>query len=109
MYDSVIYLIKETRVVNGYGDMVPTKTERRVFAEVKSIGQSEFYQAAAVGLKPEIKFVIADFLDYQGEKTLRYTPFNQPSVEANDIYEIIRTYRTDNALEIVCNRGVDKQ
>lgn len=124
MYNDVIYLIKETRTVNEYGDMVVTESERSVFAQVKSIGQSEFYQAAAVGLKPEIKFVIADFLDYDEEKKLRYTPYPpeinpaenlapgenvNPSNTTTDIYEILRTYRTGNALEIVCVRGVDKK
>jgi len=124
MYNDVIYLIKDTRTVNEYGDMVTTQTERAVFAQVKSIGQSEFYQAAAVGLKPEIKFVIADYLDYDEEKKLRYTPFppevnpsegltpslgDYPSNTTTDIYDILRTYRTGNALEIVCYRGVDKR
>lgn len=75
MYNSIIKLIKETVTVDKYGDQTIVETERTVFAEVKSIGQSEFYQAAAVGLKPEIKFVIADFLDYQNEKKLKYAPF----------------------------------
>jgi len=156
MYNDVIYLIKETRTVNEYGDMVVTESERAVFAQVKSIGQSEFYQAAAVGLKPEIKFVIADFYDYQGEKKLRYDPFTHeeptpptpptptpdpdpqedqedeveeqaeesgnndtqttqtvaddpaPTPSVENVYSIIRTYRTGNALEIVCVRGVDE-
>ena len=124
MYNDVIYLIKETRTVDERGDMVVNQTERAVFAKVKSIGQSEFYQAAAVGLKPEIKFVIADFLDYDEEKSLRYTPFppevnpsealvpsigDYPSNTTTDIYDILRTYRTGNELEIVCARGVDKR
>ena len=108
-YNDVIYLISETRTVDSYGDISVTETERAIFAEVKSIGQSEFYQAAAVGLKPEIKFVIADFLDYNGEKKLRYDPFDgQQDPATNDVYDIVRTYRTGNALEIVCAKGVDK-
>ena len=105
MYDSVIYLIHEEKTVDKYGDISVTETKKRIFAQVKSIGQSEFYQASAVGMKPEIKFVIADFLDYDGEKTLEYTPF--PSDEAIT-YTILRTYRTGNALEIVCYKGVDE-
>lgn len=103
MYDSVITLMKETNTVDSYGDTTQTFTERQVFAEVKSIGQSEFYQAEAVGLKPEIKFVIADFADYQDEKKLKYTPFG--GVE--EIYSVIRTYRNKINLEIVCARGIE--
>ena len=103
MFDSVITLMKETNTVNEYGDTVQTFAEKNVFAEVKSIGQSEFYQAEAVGLKPEIKFLIADFADYQGEKQLKYTPFGG----VQEIYTVLRTYRNKINLEIVCKRGIE--
>lgn len=103
MFDSVITLMKETNTVNDYGDTVQTFTERTVFAEVKSIGQTEFYQAEAVGLKPEIKFLIADFADYEGEKQLKYTPFGG----TEQIYTVLRTYRNKINLEIVCARGIE--
>ena len=103
MFDNIIKLIAETYTVDEYGDTVATQTERTIFAEVKSIGQSEFYQAQAVGLKPEIKFVIADFVDYQNEKLLKYTPFGG----TEDTYTVLRTYRTNNRLEIVCKRGIE--
>lgn len=103
MFDSVITLMKETNVTNEYGDTVQTFTERNVFAEVKSISQSEFYQAQATGLKPEIKFIIADFADYEGEKELKYTQFG--GVE--EIYTVLRTYRNKINLEIVCARGIE--
>lgn len=103
MFDNIITLIAETYTVDEYGDTVATQTERTIFAEVKSIGQNEFYQAQAVGLKPEIKFVIADFADYQNEKLLMFTPFGG----TEDIYTILRTFRTNNRLEIVCKRGID--
>ena len=104
MYDSIITLISESNTVDEYGDTVTVETERTIFAEVKSIGQTEFYQAQAVGLKPEIKFLIADFADYQNEKKLKYTPFGG----TEDVFTVLRTYRTKNQLEIVCKRGIDK-
>jgi SPP1 family predicted phage head-tail adaptor len=104
MYDAVVKLIAESRTVDAYGDLVTEETERSVFAEIKSIGQSEFYQAQAVGLKPEIKFVLADYLEYQNEKKLRYQGFNEAVEEE---YTILRTYRQNNLLELVCKRGVD--
>lgn len=103
MFNDVITLLKETNTINEYGDTVKTFTERQVFAEVKSIGQSEFYQAEAVGLKPEIKFLIADFADYENEKALKYTPFG--GVE--ETYTVLRTYRNKINLEIVCKRGIE--
>lgn len=103
MFDSVITLMKENDTVDSYGDTTQTFTERTIYAEVKSIGQSEFYQAEAVGLKPEIKFVIADFADYQNEKQLKYTPFGG----TEEIYDVLRTYRNKLNLEIVCARGIE--
>ena len=95
--------MKETNTVDEYGDTVQTFTERNVFAEVKSVGQSEFYQAEAVGLKPEIKFVIADFADYQDEKQLKYTPFGG----TEQIYTVLRTYRNKINMELVCKKGIE--
>ncbi len=103
MYNEQISLISEEKKVNDYGDMVTNRTERMVYVEVKSIGTTEFYQAQAVGKKPEIKFKIADYLDYKGEKTLLYAPFGAECEE----YSIIRTYRNGRELEITCKRGVD--
>ena len=103
MFDSIIKLMTETETTDYYGDPVKTFAERPLFADVRSITQSEFYQAQAIGLKPEIKFVIADFYDYQGEKLLKYTPFGG----SEQVYEILRTYRNNVNLEIVCRRGIE--
>lgn len=104
MYNEIITLISVSNSVDEYGDLVETRTSKTVFAELRSIGQSEFYQAEAIGLKPEIKFVLADYLDYNGEKILKYTPYNGTEQE----YSVIRTYRNNNQLELVCQRGVDE-
>lgn len=104
MYDNIVKFISETTTVNEYGDTVATTNERTVFVEVKSIGQSEFYQSQANGFKPEIKFVLADFYDYQGERSLKFTPYG---ASKETTYEVIRTYRVDNRLEIVCQRGIE--
>lgn len=103
MFDSVIKLLNETTTVDEYGDTVTTTTEKIVFAEVLSIRQDEFYQAQALGLKPEIKFVIADFADYGGQKQLKYKPFGG----TEQIYDVLRTYRNKINLEIVCKRGIE--
>lgn len=98
MFKDVIYLISTTVTVDAYGDPVVEKTEREIFADVKSIGQSEFYQAQAVGLKPEYKFILADYGDYQNEKVVKYD-----GVE----YSVIRTYRDGTRLEITCKGDVN--
>lgn len=103
--NELIKLIGKTVAVDEYGDRIVTRPERTVFCEVRSIRQSEFYQAEAVGLKPEIAFKIADYLDYQGEEVVLYKPFTADDwIE----YKVIRTYRADNSLEIYCSRGIER-
>jgi SPP1 family predicted phage head-tail adaptor len=97
MYKEVINFISTTET-NDHGDLIKSKTKREVFANIKSIGQSEFYQAQAVGLKPEIKFVIADYEDYQNEKLLEYD---------GKEYQVMRTYRDGTKLEITCKGDVN--
>ena len=97
-------MISVAKTIDDYGDTETTTQEREVFAELKSIGQSEFYQAHAVGLKPELKFVLPDYLEYQGEKFLKFQDYNETEEQE---YSIIRTYRNGNELEITCKRGVD--
>ena len=105
MYNSVIKLISESRVVDEYGDLqLEEEKERSVFAELKSIGQSEFYQAQALGLKPEIKFILPDHLEYKGEKRLKFQDFGETEEQE---YTVLRTFRNNNTLELVCKRGID--
>ena len=79
MYNDVIYLLSVTHSTNDIGDIIETPKSEMRFARMKSIGQTEFYQAQAQGLKPEIKFELADYLD---------------------------TYRAGNKLELVCHGGI---
>lgn len=103
MYDEIISLIAEEKSADKYGDITVIQTSRNVFADLKSITRSEFYQAQAAGMKPEVKFVLADYLDYRNEEIVRYQPFG--GVEED--YSVIRTYRNGNQLELICKRGVE--
>ena len=91
----VITLIRLDTAPDEYGDPVITETRRDVFAEQMSIGQKEFYQAHAVGLQPEVKFRLTDYLDYENEPCVDY---------AGQRYRVLRTFRTGQELEIVCYR-----
>lgn len=96
--NEVISLIQQTHGVDDYGDPVITETTREVFAKLGSIGQKEFYQAHAVGLQPEVKFVLADYLDFDGEEM----------VEHNGVrYRVLRTYRKGQELELTVYREVN--
>ena len=77
--------------------LLATETSRReVFCALKSIGQSEFYQAQATDLKPELKFVLSDYLDYAGEAY---------AVHEGTLYRIMRTYRAGHEMELTVTRA----
>lgn len=102
--NDVLTFVKQTVTVDEYGDPVITETERTIFCREVSVGQKEFYQAHAVGLQPELKLVIADYLDYHGERLLYYVPRGQTEPE---LFRVLRTYRTGQELELVVYREVN--
>lgn len=104
IYADVITLVQPVCEVNAYGDMVATETTASVYAEVVSIGQREFYQAAADGFKPEVKFLLASFADYADQPVVRWQPYG---AAAPNEYKVIRTYRAGERIELTCQRGVD--
>jgi SPP1 family predicted phage head-tail adaptor len=89
----VINLVTVTESENDIGDMVESFNTNEVFANKKSIRQSEFYQAMAHGLKPELMFEI-NSLDYDGQQKLIYE---------GKTYQIMRTYsKNDETVELIC-------
>lgn len=102
--NEIMTLIQQTQGVDEYGDPVVEKSFQVVLCREASIGQKEFYQAHANGLKPEIKLVIADYLDYHNEQLLLYTPLGQTEEQ---LFRVLRTYRTGKELELVCYREVN--
>lgn len=99
VFNDVIYLINMVDGENDLGD--PVKIPKKgdyIFAEKKSIRQSEFYQAMTTGLKPELNFVIHTF-EYNDESMLEYN---------GKTYKIIRTYEKDNEfIELTCQGVVN--
>ncbi len=69
---------------------------REVFCGVRSIGMKEFYAANGTDYHPELKLVLADYLDYNNE-TL--ADFN------GERYRILRTYRVGQELELTLERA----
>lgn len=100
----VLTLIHRTQGVDEYGDAVITETRREVFCREASVGQKEFYQAQATGLQAEIKLILTDYLDYDGEQLVSYTPKGQTREQ---LYRVLRTYRAGLELELVCYREVN--
>ena len=91
----VVTLIAETPGAHGVYD-TPAYTRRTVFAEIKSVGMNEAYQARATGLNPELKLRLSHSFEYRGEKLceLRGTG-----------YRIIRTWMDESdGIELTLER-----
>lgn len=92
MQNEVIVLLGPPTGVNAIGDRTGEPSRREVFAEIKSVGASYKLKALAAGLNPKYRFVLADYLDYDGETQVEYD---------GQVYKIIDTYRAQgNALEL---------
>ncbi|MDD3173360.1 MAG: phage head closure protein [Herbinix sp.] len=82
------------------GEPVQSMVYREVFANKKSVRQSEFYQASVAGLKPELVFEIRSY-EYENDKKLRY-----PSGVNGKVYDIIRTYDRGEITELTVSSFV---
>jgi hypothetical protein len=76
--------------------LIEGDSRREVLCGLRSVGHSEFYEAHATDYRPELKFVLADYLDYNGETLVKY---------GGDLYRVIRTYRTGQELELTVGRA----
>ena len=78
-----IYLVSTTYEKDKYGVSQATDTSRRVFCEVESVTQNEFFNGGASGFKPEYRFSIFAY-DYNDEKEVIFNGVR---------YVVYRTYR----------------
>jgi hypothetical protein len=85
-----------TLIKREWQDDERVETTREVFCRLASIGYREFYQASATEYHPEAKFILADYLEYNGETLAKYNGI---------LYRIIRTYRTGQEIELVVERA----
>ncbi len=92
MYDDCIKLMSAANTTDEYGDTTQVAEGREVFAKVKSVGMKEKYEALAIGLKPELVFVLADYYDYNDETLIEYK---------SKLYKVLRTYRSGTSIELV--------
>ena len=77
-----------------HGEILSGNVWTEVFANKKSVKQSEFYQASLVGLKPELVFEIRSE-EYDDHELVRH-----PAGDDGTIYHIIRTYDRGEITEI---------
>lgn len=96
--NEALILVRQAQGTDDFGDPVVTESTREVFGRLGSIGQAEFYQAHAVGLKPELKFILTDYLDYEDETVVEYT---------GQRFRVLRTFRNGQELELTLYQEVN--
>lgn len=98
MWREVIELANLVETV-VYGEVVKDATYRKVYANKKSVRQSEFYQGASAGLKPELVFEIRS-IEFGDEEYIRFN---------GNMYTIMRTYENGENIELTVTTfaGVD--
>lgn len=73
-----------------HGEVVKEATYRKVYANKKSVRQSEFYQGASAGLKPELVFEIRA-VEFRNEEYVRFN---------GKMYTIVRMYENGENIEL---------
>lgn len=103
MYDGVATLkAYGAPTFDEYGNEVLPVTETEVFVQPRGVYQSEFYNAAQLGLKPSLTLFIANKEDYSGQKVLSY--------EGRE-YSVIRVDWTAqrDGISLVCEERINEQ
>ena len=86
MYDGIAILKAYGEpTYDGYGNEFIPEIDTTVFVQPRGVYQSEFYNAAQLGLKPSITLYMTNRADYDGQKVLTYegTDYNVIRVDWN--------------------------
>lgn len=99
MWNSICYLGIRIKNTDDIGDVIENIVyDKEIYCNEKSIRASEFYQAQAVGMKPELTLEIV-LADYDKEKYVQYE---------DEEYTVLRTYKTSaERIELTLVRGVN--
>jgi hypothetical protein len=91
----VAYLIAETNQQNEYGVFEATTSKKKVFVNVNSVGQSEWFEGGRNGLNPEYRMTMFA-PDFDGERIIEFD---------GKQYAIYRTFvRDDEMIELYVER-----
>lgn len=97
MYDGVAILKgKKVTSRDKYGNPIVTVKETTVFVQPRGVYQSEFYNAAQLGLQPSLSLYLTHRADYDGQKILEYD---------GKLYDVIRVdwSAQRDGITLVCN------
>ena len=86
-FDTIVELVgKVETTADKYGNPIQTVEKRKIYAEKKAVRQSEFFQAATVGFKPEIVLEVNSF-EYENE---------EKCILEGEMFKIYRAYPIKN-------------
>ena len=88
--NDIAYLVNEVLTEDDIGNSVSETSETAVFCEISSVGQSEFYKAAAVGYKPQCRLKMWENED-GGQSLVRI---------GNVYYSVIRNFTENGTTEL---------
>lgn len=71
---------------------------RPVYCRISSVSIKESYAAQAIGHNPELRAILAEAADYEGET---YAVYNW------NVYKVLRTYQNGLAVELTLERTRD--
>lgn len=101
MYDGVATLISYgPPTYDKYGNEITETIRKPVFVQPRGVYQSEFYNAAQLGLSPSLTLYMAYKGDYDGQKVLEY---------CGKEYTVIRVDWTAqrDGISLVCEERVE--
>lgn len=96
-YDHELVLISPGQItedeIGNQIELDPIETP--VYCDLKSVGHSEFYNAAVTGLRPELVFIVHTY-EYGGQGIVEFEKKK---------YRVIRTYSVSfEELELTCEK-----
>ena len=99
MWDKIVILGHEKTITDEIGDLINVITyDCEIFCNEKSVRASEFYQAQAIGMKPELVLEVMA-LDYNKEKYVKFE---------DEEYTVLRTYKVSrDKIELTLVRGIN--
>lgn len=105
--DDVITLIQEAVTgTDEYGNEIIEKVERTLLCRVSGVNRSEFYQAAQVGLKPELTVRLSCASDYFGEKLARFHGEDYTVIRTTSALDEARSGLALDEIELIMSKKV---
>lgn len=96
-FDDQVQLIGVTITQDAYANEIETEVSTTVWADIMSVGRSEFYNALQNGHKPSVVITVKAF-EYNGQKYL---------ILDGKRFKIERTYTLDREdIELTCSEVV---